>query len=1079
MTLNIFLVISLICLSLYLFGLKNFLLSHEENACKMTYMYEFPQFIKINVSNAQKYEKYNLYAYSEGRLTGKARNMHFDGIPVLFIPGNAGSYKQVRSLASVSLRKYLNSKSRFHFDYFCVDLNEEYSGLFGGVLEAQSLFVNHSIHTILNLYDKNTAHPKSIVLIGHSIGGLIAQHVVTIDENSQRVNTIITLATPNKKPVAALDQLIPTFYTETFKYWTENFQIMNMTNKSNKAGFKDINKENSKFSDILFISIGGGSRDILVPSGLTSSKFGHINTLTTAIPMVWASTDHQCIVWCLQLVLVLNRVLFQSVDSKSKQISTNLEERYNTALRLLTINTALPHSKIVHFRKNSEWYEDNRRLFSVRFLNGLNRTRYQMIRLTDDQLHEMIAVESINLDDEDWIFGCAADQIDIKLQSRICDHGLSLSNYTRPHPSINKERRIAYLDLHKIKRQNPHWTHVLFQISPTRESVQLHFDIYNRNQRIMKTNAPKIYSFSKVEVVKETLLNAIHYDLIIQGFDSLYQALHLSIDPKQCSEKSYHTVATSYVPWASGHSNVHYFTEAQRLPMSLKLHQSQQDGKSSKNVRVRFVLDPNCKYFISLESSFVDTLGQISRHYSLGLLPYCASVLILALRQQILQIQDEGKCSNLLSAMTSGAKPYYVVTLARLAQKLLSFESSTPMLLPLLSFAVAWGIICIIGLIVYAGIAVAGKLAHTVMLRIISFGASGFAAKAFERLPLAVGVLAVAMGSATCGCVSLMIAVVFYSILLSKMYEDYVDTIVFKTIRKVARKLIGGSHNKTTDDIKKNTQNVSDHEMTTNDNVHDKPLNDKNEKRDSEKRVLQTENKGIDITEGQTKDTLDTSFDKGTSSKDVHCFDDSNSNEKTGSHEKAQNSVLESHNEASDSKNKPQTVDVILPESDITLSEIHFHLTIFLILSFVTLLNFPTLLTWLHNFKYNPYLEIDPAFWISISLTICISIIWQINAPKTDLLFSREIGYLLYAFSVACLIFSNTALYTLNYLLISALILVTMHQCMPYFGFKKNQSPTLDNSATSQANNDKLSEDVEDKILINKVKVIKTKLQED
>lgn len=54
-----------------------------------------------------------------------------------------------------------------------------------------------------------------------------------------------------------------------------------------------------------------------------------------------------------------------------------------------------------------------------------------------------------------------------------------------------------------------------------------------------------------------------------------------------------------------------------------------------------------------------------------------------------------------------------------------------------------------------------------------------------------------------------------------------------------------------------------------------------------------------------------------------------------------------------------------------------------------------------------------------------------------------------------------------------------MHQCMPYFGFKKNQSPTLDNSATSQANNDKLSEDVEDKILINKVKVIKTKLQED
>lgn len=37
---------------------------------------------------------YGLYAYSEGRLTERSRNMDFDGIPVLFIPGNSGSYKQ-------------------------------------------------------------------------------------------------------------------------------------------------------------------------------------------------------------------------------------------------------------------------------------------------------------------------------------------------------------------------------------------------------------------------------------------------------------------------------------------------------------------------------------------------------------------------------------------------------------------------------------------------------------------------------------------------------------------------------------------------------------------------------------------------------------------------------------------------------------------------------------------------------------------------------------------------------------------------------------------------------------------------
>lgn len=42
----------------------------------------------------------------------------FDGIPVLFLPGNSGSHMQARSLASVALRKALSNEPDFHFDYF-------------------------------------------------------------------------------------------------------------------------------------------------------------------------------------------------------------------------------------------------------------------------------------------------------------------------------------------------------------------------------------------------------------------------------------------------------------------------------------------------------------------------------------------------------------------------------------------------------------------------------------------------------------------------------------------------------------------------------------------------------------------------------------------------------------------------------------------------------------------------------------------------------------------------------------------------------------------------------------------------
>lgn len=42
----------------------------------------------------------------------------FDGVPVLYLPGNAGSHMQARSLASVALRKALSHGYEFHFDFF-------------------------------------------------------------------------------------------------------------------------------------------------------------------------------------------------------------------------------------------------------------------------------------------------------------------------------------------------------------------------------------------------------------------------------------------------------------------------------------------------------------------------------------------------------------------------------------------------------------------------------------------------------------------------------------------------------------------------------------------------------------------------------------------------------------------------------------------------------------------------------------------------------------------------------------------------------------------------------------------------
>lgn len=88
------------------------------NDIHLIFFFCFSIFQKINFKENEKFPKYNLYAYSEGRLTETVRNMKFNGAPVIFVHGNRGSYKQARSFASVALRKGIDNNWTKHLDYF-------------------------------------------------------------------------------------------------------------------------------------------------------------------------------------------------------------------------------------------------------------------------------------------------------------------------------------------------------------------------------------------------------------------------------------------------------------------------------------------------------------------------------------------------------------------------------------------------------------------------------------------------------------------------------------------------------------------------------------------------------------------------------------------------------------------------------------------------------------------------------------------------------------------------------------------------------------------------------------------------
>lgn len=186
----------------------------------------------------------------------------------------------------------------------------------------------------------------------------MAQSVLMNRETAKRVNTVIAIAAPIDKPVVNIDFYMEAFYRKSNKLWLEHRPpnpnlITNLTNTCcNATNFIDyepatdanaqpnapapvnvMNRSNGSDSsiakryfldDILFITIGGGNRDILVPSGLTTSKFSDVHVMSTCIPLVWLTTDHLASVWCLQQVLVVNRFLYSIIEPHNKRLHSNL-----------------------------------------------------------------------------------------------------------------------------------------------------------------------------------------------------------------------------------------------------------------------------------------------------------------------------------------------------------------------------------------------------------------------------------------------------------------------------------------------------------------------------------------------------------------------------------------------------------------------------------------------------------------------------------------------------------------------------------------------------------------------------------
>lgn len=243
---------------------------------------------------------------------------------MLFIPGNAGSYRQVRPIAAEAAR-YFHEKLEVNvldaataqprnLDFFTVDFNEDITAFHGQTLLDQAEYLNEAVRYILSLYmdprmsDRETGlpDPTSVLILGHSMGGVVARTMLTIPNyQTHSINTILTMSAPHSRAPVTFDGQIVETYDKVNDYWRQAY--------SQKWA------NNNPLWHVTLVSIAGGGLDTVVPSDYASvesivPETHGFTVFTTGIPTVWTSMDHQAILWCDQFRKVVTRAMYDVLD---------------------------------------------------------------------------------------------------------------------------------------------------------------------------------------------------------------------------------------------------------------------------------------------------------------------------------------------------------------------------------------------------------------------------------------------------------------------------------------------------------------------------------------------------------------------------------------------------------------------------------------------------------------------------------------------------------------------------------------------------------------------------------------------
>lgn len=197
----------------------------------------WPSFDKVAIDTRHPY---SLYAYGV-----EIRDAKY---AILFLPGNSGSYKQVRTLGS-----YVNEHIE-EVQVYTINFNEEFIAFSSKLIRRQAEFTCEAARKI----------GKKIIIVAHSMGGYVAR----LAAKQCDIDYTFTLSVPEPSAMFALDHM------------TDEILLM---------------KTKREFT------VSSGWNDMMAPKSTSVS--------VAEFPFSWSDPDHLAVVWSHSIMRVLTNLI--------------------------------------------------------------------------------------------------------------------------------------------------------------------------------------------------------------------------------------------------------------------------------------------------------------------------------------------------------------------------------------------------------------------------------------------------------------------------------------------------------------------------------------------------------------------------------------------------------------------------------------------------------------------------------------------------------------------------------------------------------------------------------------------------